>query len=92
MRNWHNRFRRTERAIFSWPYKFISSTAGKRELYDLSNDPNERENLYKEDDGVSKELESRLKEWLKTVKEETGSPAKLDKEALDRLKALGYVQ
>ena len=92
MRNWHNRFRRTERAIFSWPYKFISSTAGKRELYDLSKDPDEEENLYKKDDGVSKELELKLDQWLKVVKEETGSPAKLDKGALDRLKALGYVQ
>ena len=92
MLNWHPRFNRVERAIFSWPYKFISSTAGKRELYDLSKDPDEEENLYKKDDGVSKELELKLDQWLKVVKEETGSPAKLDKGALDRLKALGYVQ
>lgn len=88
----HSRFNRIERAIFSGPYKFISSTAGKRELYSLSKDPKEKENLYRENDEVSKEYESRLDQWLRLVKAETGPPAKLDKEALDRLKALGYVQ
>ena len=42
--NWHQRFNRTEHAIISGPLKFINSTAGKRELYDLLNDPNEEKN------------------------------------------------
>ena len=93
MISWHQRFNRVERAIFSDPYKFISSTAGKRELYNLSKDPNEMENLYKDDD-TSKGIEARLETWLKTTVAETESPAKvkLDKEALDRLKGLGYIQ
>ncbi len=89
---WHKRFHRIERAIFSGTLKFISSTSGKRELYDLPNDPNEKMNLYKPDDGKSIELETRLNEWLKTVPAESDSAAKLDKETLDRLKSLGYIK
>ena len=37
----HERFRSIERALFFGPYKFISSTAGKREMYNLSTDPEE---------------------------------------------------
>jgi len=92
LREWHLRFRRVERAIFSGQFKFISSTAGKRELYDLSKDPDEKENLYNGNGGISKELEVTLNRWLSEVREESGSPVKLDKEALDRLKSLGYIK
>ena len=88
----HPGFNRVERAIFFWPFKFILSTAGKRELYDLSKDPDEKNNLYRPDDETSRRLEMSLNHWLKTVSAETGSPAKLNKETLDHLKALGYVQ
>ena len=90
--NWHPRFRRVERAIFSGQFKFIGSTAGKRELYDLSKDPEEKENLYEMDKGASRELEARLNQWLREVKEESGSAQALDKGALDRLKSLGYIK
>jgi len=90
--SWHPRFRRVERAIFSGQFKFISSTAGKRELYDLSKDPNEKENLYNGNGGISKELEVTLNRWLSEIREESGSPVKLDKGTLDRLKSLGYIK
>lgn len=90
--DWHPRFDRVERAIFSGSYKFISSTDGKKELYDLEKDPNEKKNLYNANDNKSIALETKLVQWLKDVKEESGSAAKLSKEALGRLKALGYVQ
>ena len=77
--NLHVRPSRTERAIFSGPYKFISSTTGKKELYDLSKDPNEKENLYRRDDNISKELERRLNQWLNSVAVKAPSLAKADK-------------
>jgi arylsulfatase A-like enzyme len=89
---WHPRFRRIERAIFSGQVKFIRSTGGKRELYDLSKDPKEKRNLYNSSGGAYKELEARLNEWLKETKEEFGSTPKLDKGTLDRLKSLGYIK
>ena len=95
---WHKRFYRIERAIFSYPLKFITSTSGKQELYDLSKDPGEEKNVYGTDAGVSGSLEARLSQWLELVREESpsleesASHKKLDKGALDRLKALGYIQ
>jgi arylsulfatase A-like enzyme len=90
--NWHTRFRRVERAIFWGQLKFIGSTAGKQELYDLSKDPDEKENLYETDKGASRDLEARLNQWLREVNEESGSTQTLDKGALDRLKSLGYIK
>jgi len=90
--SWHARFHRIERAIISWPYKFISSTAGKKELYDLSKDPDEKVNLYRPDDKISGNLELQLNQKLKNSAVKSSSPAKLDEGALDRLKSLGYVK
>ncbi len=92
MLEWHPRFHRIERAILSGPYKLINSTTGKNELYDLSKDPNEKRNLYGVNDSKSMELEAKLNQWLKDTKEKSGTTTKLDKDALERLKALGYVQ
>ncbi len=94
----HKRFYRIERAIFSGPMKFISSTYEGPQLYDLSRDPREEENLHSPGNEHSAELEAKLEQWLASVREEsppvggavTGKRA--NKEALDRLKALGYVQ
>jgi arylsulfatase A-like enzyme len=88
----NSRFKRVERAVISGKYKFIGSTAGKKELYDLSSDPDEKENLYRADDELSREFEMKLARWLKTVKAESSSPLKLDSDALERLKALGYIK
>jgi len=90
--SWHARFHRIERAIISWPYKFISSTAGKRELYDLSRDPDEKVNLYRPDDRISGKLLLQLNQRLKNVAVKSSRPAKLDEGALDRLRSLGYVK
>lgn len=88
----HQRFQRIERAVFSDSLKFISSTAGKKELYDLSTDKNEMQNLYKVDDTTSKQLEMKLNQWLEITEGELESSPKLDKDTLDRLKSLGYIQ
>jgi arylsulfatase A-like enzyme len=89
--DWHERFDRIERAIFSGSFKLICSTAGKREFYNLSEDSYEKINLYN-DNALSKPLEKQLNQWLDTVNTESSSPAKLDKSAIDRLKSLGYVR
>lgn len=94
----HKRFHRIERAIFSDSMKYITSTSGKQELYDLSKDPEEKKNIYTANKSISKYLESKLNHWLSVVNKESTSPEgsvatkKPDKELLNRLKALGYVQ
>jgi arylsulfatase A-like enzyme len=86
-------FRRTERAVFRGPLKLVVSTSGKRELYDLSADGDERRNLYAERDSVARDLEARLEGWLEvTVSQADSGEVKLDGATRDRLEALGYLQ
>jgi arylsulfatase A-like enzyme len=93
--NLHPRFHRVERAIFSGPYKFVLSTAGKRELYNLSNDPNEKTDLSGTDSETSRRLEAEINQWAKSAESgdtEAASASKLDTDTINRLKSLGYVK
>ncbi len=85
------RLDRIERAIFSGPYKYIESTIGKQELYDLKQDPDEYKNIIKSNSQIYEKLKGRLDQWLKNtiLKDEVGE--KVDQESLDRLKTLGYI-
>jgi arylsulfatase A-like enzyme len=88
----HPRFNRIERAVRSDRWEFIQSTAGKRELYDMQADPFERKNLYAFAKNRAAPLEQTLTKWITRLKPRSRIPAKLDREAVDRLRALGYVQ
>ncbi|MBI2835106.1 MAG: sulfatase, partial [Acidobacteria bacterium] len=55
----HPRFRRIDRAIFEGPFKYIVSTDGRRELYNLDEDPDERRNLLTRDAATAKTLQRR---------------------------------
>jgi arylsulfatase A-like enzyme len=88
---WHKRFNRIERALFGLPMKFITSTAGKREVYDLAHDPEEKQNLYNPDDAVSHDLQARTDVWIRSMAPYLRLPGTLDKTTLDRLRSLGYV-
>ncbi len=89
---YNSRFDRIERAIYSGSLKYISSTTGKRELYDLLKDPKERENIYNSDSSISKDFENRLNQWLEMNVYKAGSTTELKQEVIDRLKTLGYIQ
>ncbi|NIR86402.1 sulfatase [Candidatus Bathyarchaeota archaeon] len=86
------RFERVERAVFRNSYKFIHSTEGKREFYDLSLDPNETQNLYKELREESRALENQLTDWLKVSSSPSTDCTLLDRQTEDRLQSLGYVK
>jgi hypothetical protein len=88
----HERFQRVERAIFAGQHKLISSTAGTQELYELSQDPNEKNNLYSPKAHICKELETKLTLWLEKTGEMSSSPGQLDQQTIDRLKSLGYAK
>jgi arylsulfatase A-like enzyme len=92
--NMHPRFQRIERAIFSGSLKLVSSTAGKRELYDLAKDPAEMVNLYTTiDSTVVGQLEASLNQWVaKLVMPRGATSVELDGDTLDSLRALGYIQ
>ena len=86
------RFRRVERAAYQGNRKLISSTAGKREFYDLSKDPREIENILPAQQAEALEMESHLTVWLKSARKVPARPSVLDNKTLERLRSLGYVQ
>jgi arylsulfatase A-like enzyme len=82
----------TERALYSGSMKWITSTAGHRELYDLAQDPDERKNLYSTGSPIAEAMQADLERWLEAVPREQAPSNKVDKETLERLKSLGYTQ
>jgi arylsulfatase A-like enzyme len=81
-----------ERAVFSWPYKLIVSSSGRRESYDLARDPGETKNLYGAQNLVAQGLSGDLSRWMKTAPSEARQQNKVDGDTVRRLKSLGYVQ
>jgi len=90
-RHLHERFDRIQRAVYSGSLKFISSTSGRKELYDLSRDPDETQGLYGQDD-ASSQMQRDLNRWLVTVQPKTSQPVEMDPATGRTLKALGYIR
>ena len=82
----------TTRAVLAWPYKLVTSSSGKFEVYDVSADPNETVDLSATQEPIAKQLASTLKAWVKTMPARSKQQLKLDGDAVQRLKSLGYVQ
>jgi arylsulfatase A-like enzyme len=82
----------TARAIYAWPYKFITSSNGRRELFDLGGDPAEHRNLYIQQPERAAQLSDRLALWMKNMPKQSHETHTLSPEDLRRLKSLGYVQ
>jgi arylsulfatase A-like enzyme len=91
------RFDRTYRGIVSASRKYIGASSGKPELYDLTRDAAETNNLYRAGEPGSVAAGERLSEWTQAIlqaaraQQGTRTPGKLDRETVDRLKSLGYV-
>jgi len=86
------RFRRIERAIVTDGLKLIVSTAGKRELYDLEDDPEDARDLAAARPEVAQRLDRVVNRWVATVKPSDGGSRTLDPKTVERLKSLGYVR
>ncbi|MEO8132232.1 MAG: sulfatase-like hydrolase/transferase, partial [Bryobacteraceae bacterium] len=82
----------TSRALLTWPYKLITSSSGKYEVYDIAADPNELHDLTAAQESKATELGTELKAWVKTMPARPKQQVKLDGDAVQRLKSLGYVQ
>jgi arylsulfatase A-like enzyme len=87
----NSRFDRIERAVIMGKMKMIISTHGKHELFNLSSDADERSNLYFHEQAEASDLEAMLSTWLKTVPAVLSAPTDVDRQAVDRLRSLGYV-
>ena len=57
----------TMRAVVSWPNKYIFSSNGRSEVYQLQQDPNETRNLFGLLGPTAQTLATQLNAWIKTM-------------------------
>ena len=94
------RYLRRIRSLTSGDMKFVWSSDGKHELYDLSQDPGELRNLIdsKAHAELSRDMEARLTDWFLGFEQDGSSePRGDDSEELDEatkeaLRSLGYLE
>jgi arylsulfatase A-like enzyme len=74
-------------------FKYISSSNGRVELYDLAEDPGETRNLAGSWPAVELKMAERLKEWERRLEPRSTDTdeAEYDEETMERLRGLGYV-
>ena len=87
------RFLRERTVLYSSGHKLIASTDGKHELYDLAADPQEQNNLFREDDPLSQTLLTSAVRMRTEGERPTGQsrPPEQSADELEMLKQLGYV-
>jgi hypothetical protein len=84
---------RAQQAVFSGNLKLIRSSKGDEELYDLSKDPDELQNL--SPSAAAAPLEAQLKKYLTTANalERMGAfSTRPGSKSVEKLKSLGYIQ
>ena len=85
---------RMERAVVRGRWKLITSSRGRRELYDMVSDPTESTELSASRADVARELDGLLQAWTTSAERQkpaTNAPAR-NRNLLQRMRALGYVQ
>lgn len=87
-------FRRKLWALYHGDYKLIFASDGTHELYDLSKDPEELEDLAGTDAELLQKMEDVLKQYMSRLTEfeyDAKEAPRASREQMERLKALGYV-
>ena len=90
---WGDRFHRVRRVVFDWPYKYIDSSDGQHELYQLVDDPAESHNLLEQRAEVAARLAKELRDFQSRRQRWEGQldTTPLTEEDEERLRALGYM-
>jgi hypothetical protein len=91
---WGHRFQRVRRALTLWPLKWIASSDGRDELYDLSRDPGESRDLSTARPEAAERLRALLDERLSSGPDHEDAPLAppVGDEERRELEALGYVE
>ena len=84
------RFTHPATALYWSRYKLIYSTAGARELYDLSADPEEKIDLFRQGDPIAVLMTGKLRDWSRQTPPKFVQPEQSLREAAKRLDSLGY--
>jgi arylsulfatase A-like enzyme len=92
--NANPRLRGSRRAVFSGNWKLIAWSAGNPELYNLAADPGELHNLYKPGDPQAAAMMARIDEFNAAAprRKPSQSEKPVDKQTLEKLRSLGYIQ
>jgi arylsulfatase A-like enzyme len=93
------RFNRLRRVVRTKDRKYVWSSDGAHELYDIRRDPTETRNIIEEDAAAAEDLHGRLMTWtaaqpryVPSIERDQASPAvPVDAETIERLRGLGYV-
>lgn len=81
------------KSVRSSDWKFIWATDGTRELYSIQNDPYEKSNFAQSNPEEVKKMQEVLGKWSTSFKPSRFyQNEEISREALDELRALGYVQ
>jgi arylsulfatase A-like enzyme len=90
---WGSRFQRVRRAVFEWPFKYIDSSDGNHELYQLTDDPTEASNLIKRKPQIAQRLAHALQDFESSRGRPLTPPdlRPLTEKQLKALRALGYL-
>jgi arylsulfatase A-like enzyme len=80
------------RTVVSWPDKFIWSSKGSPESYQLQQDPNETHNLFGSLNKTAQALADQLKLWVNTMPRQEKQHLNMSPADIKRFKALGYIQ
>ncbi len=91
--DWGHRFDRTRHVLVEWPWKFIASSDGAHELYDLAADPAESEDRVDDEPERAAAMAARLRELMDAPRGPGGAapPVDLDRDLERTLRALGYL-
>ena len=79
------------RTIVSWPDKLITTSNGNRELFDLAADSGESRNLFSVRPEVAQRMRADLRLWIKTMPRLNQPKSQVDKQSLQVLRGLGYL-
>ncbi|MDQ1255504.1 MAG: hypothetical protein QG656_95, partial [Candidatus Hydrogenedentes bacterium] len=91
------RFDRNRTGYIRWPHKFIQSSTGETELYNLETDPGELDNLVPKEAALAPSLHKEMRALLdsrphlKTSGDDTEPARELSPEDTKDLDALGYL-
>jgi hypothetical protein len=90
---WGSRFDRIRTAIYDDHHKYIRSSDGQDELYDLRNDPGETSNLVDSIPALARRMREALAAFESQRRRTQPQPdtTPLSEEEKERLRALGYI-
>jgi arylsulfatase A-like enzyme len=93
-KDWAKRFDRERVALLEWPYKYIHSSDGNHELYDIEQDPRETRNLLEQKSATAARLAAKLDRFRSERPSIDQPPEELlvpTPEEIENLMELGYV-